>query len=356
MELITAVIPSLNPDKKLLGVIDDLLSNGFNDIIVVNDGSGSGALDYFTEAQNKGVTLLTHDINRGKGRALKTAFQYIIENRPDGTLVVTLDGDGQHKACDAMNVALRAQEDNCSVLGVRDFTRENVPTNSRNGNGVMSLAFRLFWGVRLKDTQTGLRAFPSRLLPRLMEIYGERFEYETNVLLNLIEIKEKIAEVPIETVYIEGNASSHYRPFADSLRVFFILANFALFASVSLLSAVIDNAAFYVLSKLLIGVLGAYVTTLAFLGARIISSLFNFFANRNGVFRDKSPAGNAAARYYTLAVCQFAIAAGLLNAAALITASESPAMLTVIKIVIDCMLFVISYKIQQKWVFRGGMR
>ena len=102
---ISVVLPSLDPDEKLGNTISGLLEQGFTDIILVNDGSKPENLHYFEEAaRDSRIQLLHHEINKGKGAALKTAFNWFLQNRPEGTVVVTVDGDGQHhpedtKAC-----------------------------------------------------------------------------------------------------------------------------------------------------------------------------------------------------------------------------------------------------------------
>ena len=106
---VTAVVPSYEPDEKLIQVVDGLLAAGFDDIVVVNDGSHEGHLQPFAEAASRpGVTVLTHEVNRGKGRAMKTAFAWCVENRPDIDGVVVVDGDNQHRPKDAMAVAAAA--------------------------------------------------------------------------------------------------------------------------------------------------------------------------------------------------------------------------------------------------------
>lgn len=218
---VSVVLPSLNPDEKLGIVIDGLLQYGFTDIILVNDGSSPEKLHYFTEAaQHPEVHLLHHEVNRGKGAALKTAFQYVLENRPNGAGVITVDGDNQHHPEDTRRCAEQMLESGHLVLGVRDFSQPDVPFKSRNGNKITSLVFKLFVGMTISDTQTGLRAIPGELLPLMLEIGGDRFEYETNMLLALKERDLPFDEVKIRTVYLEENKSSHFRAVRDSWPAF----------------------------------------------------------------------------------------------------------------------------------------
>ena len=198
---ISVVLPSLDPDDKLLTVIDGLIDQGFDDIILVNDGSKPENLHYFeTAAATPAVQLLHHEVNRGKGAALKTAFTWFLENRPDRTGVVTVDGDNQHHPEDTKACALRMLEQNQLVLGVRDFSLPHVPARSRTGNRITSGVFKVFVGMNISDTQTGLRAIPRKDLQILNTIFGERFEYETNMLLAMKEYRIPFEEVKIRTV------------------------------------------------------------------------------------------------------------------------------------------------------------
>lgn len=222
---VTVIVPSLDPDEKLIQVVDGLLADGFDDILLVNDGSHADHLWPFEQAaQHPEVTVLTHEVNKGKGRALKTAFGWCIENRPDIDGVVTADGDNQHKAADIRRCAQAMIEDPEKVwLGVRDFSLEHVPFRSRMGNTMTRGIMKLACGVSVTDTQTGLRAIPAKDLPLMLRIPGDRYEYETQMLMSLREAKVGIGEVVIETVYIDENESSHFHPLKDSWKIYKII-------------------------------------------------------------------------------------------------------------------------------------
>ena len=220
---ISVVLPSLDPDEKLHAVIDGLLEYGFTDIILVNDGSKPENLHYFEEevaAHPDIIHLLHHEVNKGKGAALKNAFRYFLENRPDGFGVVTVDGDNQHHPEDTRHCCERMLETGHLILGCRDFTLDHVPARSRFGNQTTSAIFKIFVGMTLSDTQTGLRAIPRADLETLTTIKGDRFEYETNMLLAMKSNGIAYEEVKIRTVYIEENKSSHFHPIRDSWRIY----------------------------------------------------------------------------------------------------------------------------------------
>ena len=219
---VTIIVPSLDPDEKLGKVVDGLLAEGFDDIVLVNDGSHADHVAPFeAAAKHPEVTVLTHEVNRGKGRALKTAFDWCLKNRPDIDGVVTVDGDNQHLPRDVRRCAEAMLADPGKIwLGVRDFSLEHVPFRSRFGNNLTRGIMRLACGVSVSDTQTGLRAIPAKDLAYMCQIEGERYEYETQMLLSLRKQGIGIGEVVIETVYINENETSHFDPLKDSWKIY----------------------------------------------------------------------------------------------------------------------------------------
>lgn len=356
LDNISVVLPSLDPDQKLLTVIDGLLEYGFTDIILVNDGSSTENLHYFeTAATHPEVHLLHHQENLGKGAALKTAFRWILKNRPDSMGVVTVDGDNQHHPEDTRACSLHMAQTNRIVLGVRNFDQPDVPFKSRNGNKITSLVFKIFVGMTISDTQTGLRAIPRQHLPLLCNISGDRFEYETNMLLEMKRFNIPFEEVKIRTVYIEENKSSHFRAVRDSWRIYkLILRHFFLYSISSVLSAIVDAGLFTLLTRLLAGTLtGSLLTYVPTAIARVISSILNFFMNKKMVFGSKMSTGKAMARYFMLAVPQ-AIVQMLLTDGLIYVLRITPEQ-TFLRFLIYgfvmCFLFVFSFLIQQRWVF-----
>lgn len=354
---ISVVLPSLDPDEKLTAVVDGLLEYGFTDIILVNDGSKPENLHYFTDAAaaHPEVTLLTHQVNRGKGAAMKTAFTWFLENRPQGFGVITVDGDNQHHPADTRACCEKMLETGHCVLGCRDFDQEDVPPRSRFGNKTTSLVFKLFVGMTISDTQTGLRAIPRPELEVLSRVSGDRYEYETNTLLAMKDSGIPFEEVKIRTVYIEDNASSHFHPIRDSWRIYkLILSHFFRYTLSSLACAVVDTGAAALLNQLLLGLFSGFALTAATeVGARVLSSLLNFFLNKKLVFQTNVSTKTAMLRYYCLALPQMAAQLGLTHGfIALLSISDSAvALRTLIHVVVMTVLYIISYMIQQRWVF-----
>lgn len=345
------VIPSLNPDEKLGKTITSMLEAGFNDIIVVDDGSDARCKSFFP-TENNNITLLTHEVNRGKGAALKTAFKYIKENCPEVYGVVTADGDGQHRPEDVLHCAGLIGEKREAVLGCRDFSGPEVPARSRFGNKTTTFIFKTLCGKAISDTQTGLRGFPACLLDYLCDISGDRFEYETNMLLKFIDDGIDIKEFKIKTVYIEENKTSHFRPIRDSVRVYRFLVNYVLSSLASFLA---DIVCFYAFSRLLAGfapVPAVYIPAAATVLARVISSTLNYYINKTKVFTNRGKVRNTIFKYYSLAIMQMALSAGIVTLLSYLFGAHSLGS-TVIKMFVDTFIFILSFRIQKLWVFKG---
>ncbi len=345
---ILVVIPSLDPDERLLKVIQGVQEVGFTDILLVDDGSSEKNQHFFEEGAALGCAVLHHGVNKGKGRALKTAFEWFLENRKDSVGAVTIDGDAQHLPHDiaACVDLMFKQEKDSLVLGVRDFNLPQVPPKSRFGNKLTSSVFRLFCGLKVSDTQTGLRVFPRGIIPKMLEISGERFEYETNMLLECKQSDIPIVEQTIETVYIDQNETTHFHPIKDSLRVYGIIIKF--FIS-SVLSFVIDQIlnilGYNLLFKLFAEGARQFCSSAL---ARIISSLFNFTMNRKAVFKSDAPLARTMARYYILWACQLLTSIG----SVFLLSKVLPVKPTIIKPFVDFLLYFVSFRIQQAWVFK----
>ncbi|MBR4911036.1 MAG: bifunctional glycosyltransferase family 2/GtrA family protein [Clostridia bacterium] len=345
------VIPSLNPDEKLGKTIADMISAGFNNIIVVDDGSDEDHVRFFPTANNN-ITLLKHEVNRGKGAALKTAFKYITENFPEADGVVTADGDGQHAPGDVLRCAEEISDKKELILGCRDFSGADIPGRSRFGNKTTSFIFKALCGKAISDTQTGLRGFPACLLKYLCTVKGDRFEYETNMLLKCIGDNIPIREIKIETVYIEENKTSHFRPVRDSVRIYRFLFAYVLS---SLCSCAADMLCFIAFLKLF-GVWGivspVYAPGAATVLARIISSILNYTINKTKVFEHKGHIKKTVFKYYTLAVVQMLVSAAAVTAITYLLGAKTFGS-SIIKMAVDTFIFFFSFRIQKLWVFRG---
>ncbi len=354
LDRVAIVLPSLDPDAKFGRVVEELVQAGFKNIVIVDDGSDDEHQKWFEEADRfSQCTVLHHGVNKGKGRALKTAFNYIIENLPQVEGAVTIDGDGQHLTKDiiACGDALLDNGDKV-IMGCRDFDAPGVPPRSVAGNKTTSRMFRVFFGIRISDTQTGLRAIPASMLPQFCEMEGERFEYETNMLLQMKRLGIDFIEQPIETVYDPEDYSSHYNAVKDSWRIFKVMLRFVFkdssairYVISSLLSWVVDYALFYCLFT-------PCGTVAAQTIARAFSSLVNFNLNKFFVFRSRDRYFKDMLEYYCVCIPQAFVSVVLLGGLVKKMSISAPDAATVVKVVVDTTLFCISYVIQKKWVFK----
>lgn len=218
---VVPIIPSLDPDNKLILLVDNLIKYGYNKIIIIDDGTKNKII--FNKLKDyKECIILTHKYNKGKGEGLKTAFTYYknnLINKYKG--VICLDSDGQHSVEDIIKVSNKLLETDNFVLGTRLFNTKETPFRNKIGNRITTYLFKLLYKIYIKDTQTGLRAIPNRLIELHLNTEGKRFEYELNTLINLILNKEAIEEVDIKTIYLKNsNRHSHFNPIIDSYRVY----------------------------------------------------------------------------------------------------------------------------------------
>lgn len=332
------LVPAYEPDARLVDLVQALRRSrpGLH-VLVVDDGSGPAHASVFADAAASGAVVVHHDVNRGKGRALKTGFRHAARSWR-GEDVVCADSDGQHTPEDVLAVAARvADSRRAMVLGARQFTGP-VPSRSRLGNAVTRRMFMLTTGIDLMDTQTGLRAYPAEMLEWLCGVEGERFEYELELLLRAHGAGHAVVEVPIRTVYLDGNASSHFRPVRDSLRVY---APMVRFAASSALATVVD----YALLLVLHAVTGSLL--LSVVGARATSAAVNYRTNRRFVFARGT--SSSAGRYAALVAAVLAANAALMHGLVVgVGLGLVPA-----KVATEALLLVVSYAVQRRFVFAG---
>ena len=356
------LIPSLSPDDRLPAYVRQLRGAGFGLILVVDDGSAAEYQPIFdTIAQWDGCRVLHHEVNRGKGAALRTGYAYL-RDHTDLQGVITADSDGQHTVPDTLKLADAMSEKKELLLGSRDFSRHNpsVPPKSRFGNRMTSFVFKVLYGQWLPDTQTGLRAFPRSLMDFMLDISGDRFEYEMNVLIHCSCRHVPMRAVTIETIYMEENKGTHFHPIRDSWRIYkLLLGNFFKFMSSSVICWLVDIVLFSRLkrwhfladlemSTAWLRALSRSVEAvlLATVIARVASASLNFILNKNMVFNIQKSKG-AVGRYITLCVGVMIVSGVCVSALHALLGINS----TVIKMVVDFILFFVNYRLQKAWVF-----
>ncbi|MDT0180193.1 bifunctional glycosyltransferase family 2/GtrA family protein [Microbacterium sp. ARD31] len=345
MTAVIVLIPALEPGPALPRLVHELLAADPDlDVWVVDDGSPADSGPVFEAARTAGATVLRHGRNLGKGAALKTGLAAIACAHPTDD-VVTADADGQHTVADILRIVDGLREDAAReapalILGCRGFTGR-VPLRSRAGNTLARATFRLAAGWALSDTQTGLRGIPASVIAWMLSVPGERFEYEQNVLLRSRRAGIRARELRIETVYLDHNAGSHFRPVVDSARIAIPLL---LFAASSLMAFVIDTVA------LLVFTAATGSLTLSIVAARVLSASVNFAVNRRVVFgRHGAGRTGQAVRYAVLALVLLASNVVWMQA---LTGYGVP--LIMAKVATEAVLFVTSYGVQRGFVFGRG--
>ena len=338
------IVPAYKPSEGFPGFLGRLGGEGgFPRIIVVDDGSGDEYGGVFREAERlPGVVVLRHHTNLGKGRALKTAFNYCLglaKGKAPCAGVITADADGQHRVEDIIQIgrALGGSPESL-VLGSRAFGGRDIPLRSRFGNSVSRLVYRWLCGVNVSDTQTGLRGIPRGFLEECCKIEGERYEYETNMLLKAKELDIGFTEIPIETVYENKNSGSHFNPLRDSVKIYTVICKYSLS---SILSVVIDYLIFYYLYGRGVPVLAATYA------ARLGSSLVNFSINRNVVFKTRGNFAVQSGKYLLLVLLS-----GTLSGAGIGLLKKLfglPA--TITKVAVELALYFMNFYVQRIWVF-----
>lgn len=271
MKDIFVIIPTLDPNEKIMEEFILKLQKEFKNIIIVNDGCKDTYDEFFKKFEAKKIKVLRNNVNLGKGMALKHAYNYILNEYPKCKGVVSADCDGQHSVEDIKKCAeaVLANPDSL-ILGVRDFNKPDVPRRSKFGNKMTKFVMEELVDISISDTQTGLRGMSLDVTKKLIKTVGERYEYETKVLIDCKKQNINIVEVPIETIYIDGNADSHFDPFSDSLKIY---KTFSGYFGKLILSVLINLIIFKLIYKII--TLPSIITvTIAIIVANLITTRF----------------------------------------------------------------------------------
>ncbi|MBP5230675.1 MAG: bifunctional glycosyltransferase family 2/GtrA family protein [Clostridia bacterium] len=337
---IIAVIPAYEPDEQLLPLLETLRASQV-EALVVDDGSGT-EYDAVFEAASRFATVLRYEVNGGKGHALKHAFQYLSEHGSEGDVYVTMDSDGQHTVEDASKLCAYVEAHPSDIaLGSRQLDK-SAPLRSRMGNAITRHVFSMASKCHIHDTQSGLRAFSRGMLPFLLSVQGERYEYEMNMLIDCARKGIHVEEIGIQTIYYAGNKGSHFNALKDSFRIYKEILKFC---SSSFASFLID----YAIYSLLVAIFGVGFADPATVIARIFSASVNFTLNRTVVFngREKGPLLQSILKYALLAVCILAANTGLIHL--LTQVWHWNAYLS--KILVEIVLFIVNWLVQRNLVY-----
>lgn len=337
-----ALVPAYNPEEPLVQLVTNLVASGaFVAVVVIDDGSVAASQPYFdTVATMETVTVLRHAVNLGKGMALRTGMNHIACVFPHAPGVVTLDADGQHLLKDVCAVAAELVDNPESlIMGCRKFDG-NVPLRSRVGNSFTRRIMWLLVGIRLSDTQTGLRGIPMGIVPALLRLRTMGYDFELDMLVLCKQRGIAVREIPIETVYLNENASSHFHPLRDSMKIYIVFLRFNLSA---LLAMFIDYTVFSIC------LLGGYGVAGSLVLARLFSASINFLTNKNFVFKSNEHLFRPLVQY-TATVILFGV---LVYFGVNFMNSYLSVPLLVGKIFMELILYIVGFTIQREIIFKG---
>jgi putative flippase GtrA len=334
------VIPAYKPSPILPQLVRELCaSNSISAMVVVNDGSGPEYSPIFASLRElAGVHVLDHAVNLGKGAALRTGLNYVACKFPTSVGIVTADADGQHTVPDILATAQRLSANPQSlVLGTRQFEGD-VPVRSKFGNTATRYIMRAVTGQKVTDTQTGLRGIPMDFVPDLLRSKATGYDFELDMLVKSKYMNRHINEVPIATVYIDHNRSSHFDPLWDSMRIYFV---FIRFAGVSLITAAIDNLVFILALSFSFDLLFCQAA------ARLTAGMFNYYANKKGVFHSKTQNTIALPKYWLSVLITGGVSYALIHT---ILTYTSMGVISA-KVLAETIMFSFSFVIQRDFVF-----
>ena len=338
-EDIAVLIPAYKPDAKLNTFIDSLTRRGFTRIVVVDDGGGAGYAPIFEQCRAQGAQVVCYSVNRGKGAALRAGMAAIKDG--GAVPIITADCDGQHHADDIQRMAIAMLESPDSLLlGTR--SKAEMPPRSWLGNSITCAMLGLLTGLWIGDTQTGLRGIPLSALDDFLSLDGDRYEYELNVLIRARQLGMSVVQLGIKTIYIDDNKGSHFNTLKDSARIYALLfAQIGRYVGSGMVSALFEYGLLIVLHMFWPESMLACVVV-----PRVFSSLLNYIVNRQIVF--KSQAGKRSLlSFYGLV----AVVLGL-NYLLVWTLQQLGLSILAAKPMVDLVLFVLSYNVQQRFIFK----
>jgi putative flippase GtrA len=334
------IIPAYNPDTALLELLQAHRENNNKQrCLIVNDGSHADSIPIFTALEQQGYEVLHHLKNQGKGAALKTAMNHFLLHYAESSPgVITADADGQHTIKDIERLSQCFIEAPQQLhLGVRQINHKGVPFRSRIGNVLTKSLFNLVTKNKVEDTQTGLRGIPTELLRYMVESSSSGYEFEFEMFFIAKQHQIQIKQIPIETIYIDHNKSSHFDPLWDSLRIYFI---FIRFCSVAMASFLLDFTVFTLFYQF------SGQAALAVFIARSISAPFNFILNKKISFKSKNKLLLAAMKYFALVFMMAFLSLHLMN-----LLHDAGLNMYSSKIMAEFFIFLLNFFIQYLFIF-----
>lgn len=328
-----ALIPAYCPGDRMIGLVKELNQSDFT-VVVIDDGSGSDYDEIFESAQEY-AEVHRHKLNRGKGEALKSGLRLIQKEYQAPYIVVTADADGQHRTEDIIKVGETAEQHPDSlILGKRNLDK-SAPFKSRIGNAITRVLYRLTTGRKIYETQTGLRAFSDKLLPRFVKLPGHRYEYEIDMILNASDLN--IIEVGIQTIYFDNNAQTHFKPFKDTVK---LNSQFLRYKIPSIIAGLAGYALFVAL------VFATERWLMPCIAARLLTILLKYILDKVIPFSEKPALGRYLITAETILLCDLLAMAALLSAGVHVFVAKliSGVLMIVVGIIVRTVFMRVKYR------------
>lgn len=210
---VAVIIPALNAAKSVGPIIAEAKKYVGN-VVLIDDGSSDGTGDV---ARDAGAIVIRHDVNRGKGGALKSGFLWALDRGLDG--VITLDADGQHLPRQIPEFIEERRASGADlIIGGRAHLFGGMLPRRRMANRFSAWAVAKASRTNIKDSQSGFRFYSSRVL-REIPLRAEGFDMETEVIIRAGVRGLKVVQIPIDLGFVDGLSTSHYKPLLDTLRI-----------------------------------------------------------------------------------------------------------------------------------------
>ena len=354
------VIPALNPPASFVSYVEALKQEGFQNIIIVNDGSRTDKLPVFFKVKRLGAVVIHHTQNLGQGAALRTGFEYYQEHfqgQTDG--VITLNADRQILAADVSKIASSLHNEQAMgsfalVVGTRNLDGKNVSDYDYNMGGVMKLFYHMLMGVRLNDPLSGVFGIPDIRVQQCLEVEGDGYSYVTSLTMSFEKIG--FVQVPVGYAPYEDGAEPSFRKIPDTVRILYtIFKKFILYSITSVSASILDVILFGIFTSVTFRgnpMAIIYGTILA----RVISASVNYLLTKRFVFQFKSVSAQettkSAGAFFALTAMQCICSALLVSAMKMLLGGSAVG----IKVLVDAMLFFVSYKIQHKYIFKDDRK
>jgi len=210
---VVVLIPALNAARSIGPLIAEAKQH-VERVLVIDDGSSDGTGDV---ARAQGGVVIRHDVNRGKGGALKTGFAWVLEQQLDG--VITLDADGQHLPRQIpLFLEHRRTTGADLIIGGRAHLFDGMLPRRRMANRFSAWAVAKASRTNIQDSQSGYRFYSSRVL-REIPLRSEGFDLETEVIIRAGVRGLRVEQIPIDLGFVDGLSTSHFKPLLDTLRI-----------------------------------------------------------------------------------------------------------------------------------------